>query len=200
MKEPFAAPQDAGGGGGGEAPSTARGRPLLVVRAGDLRCGIPVESLREVVLLGRVSRVPEAKAPFCGLMSLRGEVVTVLDLAALQATVSSTAARRGGETTGVTTGSFRPQRLESVVVLRGGRDPLGLQVDGVEEIRELPLAAPAEGPAAPGAWSAGGLWSGVVVDGKGEIGVLSAEAVLDAAEALAGESVEPVALEGPHRG
>jgi len=167
------------------------------VRAGDYRCGIPVDRLREVVKRGKVTRIPEAKAPFRGLLCLRGEVVTVLDLAALVATAGRGASAQ--ETTGTTTGGIRPQRVESVVILRGGRDALGLEVDGVEEIRELP---PCEGgPAAPGSPRArGGIWAGAVQDGATEVGVLDPDRLFASAEALAGAVQEPVVEEVPNRG
>jgi chemotaxis signal transduction protein len=164
------------------------------VRAGEVRCGVPVARVREVVRLVRLCRVPEARSPFRGLLSLRGEVVTVMDLASLDAVANS-----GGrpltaqETTGASTGSIKPHRVESVVVLRGGKDPLGLEVDGVEEIREFPAVDPSEGPGAPGSpRNRGGLWSGAVRDGNREIGVLDAERVIATAEALASERAEPL--------
>lgn len=193
-----ASPQEARGGRDGETPpGGAGGAPLLVVRAGDYRCGFPVGTVREVVKRGKVTRIPEAKPPFRGLLSLRGEVVTVLDLAVLAARAGGGGAKQ--ETTGSTTGGIRPQRVEAVVILRGGKDPLGLEVDGVEEIRDLPPAP--EGPAAPGSPRAReGIWAGAAQDGPTEVGVLDAERVFAAADALAAASAEPAVEEVPNRG
>jgi chemotaxis signal transduction protein len=177
------------------------GYPLLVVRAGDFRAGIPVKWVRETVRLRRLARVPDARPPCRGLLSLRGEIVTVLELAGIPELI-----RRGGrpaltDTTGVTTGAIRPTRIESVVVLRGGKDPLGLEVDGIEDIRDF-AARPGEQQIAGIAESTpstapapGRMWAGVVRDERGEIGVLDPEAVFEVAATLAEAASEPEALE-----
>jgi len=201
--------QEGRGGPDGEIPPAGPGYPLLVVRAGEFRAGIPVGRVREVVRLRRLARFPGGRSPFRGLLSLRGEIVTVVDLPALQAAALASAAGPGPsrhETTGVTTGTIRPTRIDSVVVLRGGRDALGLEVDGVEDIRNYAPGA-AEAPAAPepapgapestasAAPAPGRMWAGIVRDGRGEVGVLDADAVFEIVEALAKESEEPEALE-----
>ncbi len=191
---------------GGTAPGP--GYPLLLVRAANYRAGIPVANVREVLISRRVARVPDAEYPLLGVLSLRGDMVTVFDLAGLQAAVD----RDGGapsasDTTGLTTGAIRPNRLEAVVVLRGGKDSLGLVVDGVDDIRDFrPLSeeggapAPAGGappagagtPSSPGAASSvapapGRLWAGIVSDERGEIGILDANAAMEAALAVSRE-------------
>ena len=146
--------------------------------------------------LRRAARIPDGKPPFRGLVSLRGEIVTVLDLVGLLALSQGPKGGTKQDTTGVTTGSIRPSRMDSVVVLRGGRDPLGLEVDGVEDIRDLP-AAPAGGVSAPlpGGLPRGRLWAGVVSDEHGEIGVLDADGVFEMVEEIAKREEEPQALE-----
>ncbi len=166
--------------------------------------------VREVVRLRKPSRVPDEVPPFRGLLSLRGEIVTVLELAGLHILSLSHGAPTRLDTTGVTTGSIRPSRIDSVVVLRGGHDPLGLEVDGVEDIRdfatrpETPGPAPAPAPAAapPASESTGTtapapgrMWAGIVKDERGEIGVLDTEAVFEMVAALAKKGEEPQALE-----
>ena len=178
-----------------------------MVRSGDIRAGIPVGRVREVLRLHRLARVPDAKSPFLGLLSLRGEIVTVLDFGALRATAHLAATPGRHETTGVTTGAIRPTRIDSVVVLRGGGDPLGIEVDGVEDIRDFtprggtgpalePVpAAPASESKGPGAPPPGRMWAGIVRDERGEIGVLDADVVFELAESLAKSAGEPEALE-----
>jgi len=165
--------------------------------------------VREVLIRRRITRVPDAAFPVLGLLSLRGEVVTVFDLAGLQATVDQLAAEEEGmETTGVTTGAIRPSRVEAVVVLRGGRDSIGLVVDGVEDIRDFSASArEAEGEAAREAGPAGGggapappapvtgplslapdpgrLWAGSVEDERGALGVLDVDAAFECAMEVA---------------
>jgi chemotaxis signal transduction protein len=211
-------------GPGGPAGETAEpgepgpGYPLLVFRAGDFRGGIPVGRVREVVRLRRLARIPDARPPFRGLLSVRGDIVTVVDLVGLQ----EIAAGRGGpldeDTTGPTTGRIRPTRIDSVILLRGGKDPLGLEVDGVEDIRDFAPRrgdAPAE-PAAIDAEPVSGpvtestspavapehtrLWAGTVRDSRGELGVLDVAAVFSMAEAIAGPAENPPLLEVGDRG
>ena len=76
---PTAERQEGRGGQGGESPSGSGGYPLLVVRSSDVRAGIPVSRVREVVPLRRLARIPDGRPPFRGLLSMRGEIVTVLD-------------------------------------------------------------------------------------------------------------------------
>jgi chemotaxis signal transduction protein len=193
---PTAEQQEGRGGQGGDTPSGSGGYPLLVVRSSDVRAGIPVSRVREVVPLRRLARIPDGKPPFRGLLSMRGEIVTVLDLGELRrAAEAGTGPERFDTTAGVTTGSIRPNRMDSVVVLRGGRDPLGLEVDGVEDIRDFP-PMPATGPDAGG--GAGRLWAGMVRDDRGEVGVLDADGVFAIMERLAGEQQEPPSLEVAH--
>jgi chemotaxis signal transduction protein len=207
---PGAPLQEGRGGPDGENPPPGPGYPLLVVRAGDFRAGIPVGRVREVLRLRRLARFPGGRSPFRGLLSLRGEIVTVVELVALQAAAVAEAAGAGPathDTTGVTTGSIRPTRIDSVVVLRGGHDALGLEVDGVEDIRNfeagtadrptepIPEVAGAPERTAPGAPAPGRMWAGVVKDERGEIGVLDADAVFEMVEAMATQTEEPEALE-----
>jgi chemotaxis signal transduction protein len=170
-----------------------------------------VGRVREVLRLRRLARFPGGTAPFRGLLSLRGEIVTVVELTGVQAAAVAAASGAGParhETTGVTTGSIRPNRIDSVVVLRGGHDALGLEVDGVEDIRNFapgagvpPTPPPAPSPpaapesSAPGAPAPGRMWAGIVKDERGEIGVLDADAVFEIVGAMAAQAEEPEALE-----
>jgi chemotaxis signal transduction protein len=159
--------------------------------------------VREVVRLRKLARVPDGRAPFRGLISLRGEVVTVLGLEDLQKIAAAGASPKSQETTGsITTGSIRPGRIEAVVVLRGAQDPLGLDVDGVEDIRDFAsgTGAPVPPPGPPGGPSPGRLWAGIVRDEKGEIGVLDADAVYAFAEELSREVRDPEPVEVDDRG
>lgn len=210
------APIQGPGGPAGETlepGDSGPGYPLLVFRAGEFRGGIPVGRVREVVRLRRLARIPDGRPPFRGLLSVRGDIVTVIDLVGLQ----EIAAGRGGpiddDTTGPTTGRIRPTRIDSVILLRGGTDPLGLEVDGVEDIRDFaprPGDAPAtpggtesEPPSGPVSESSGPmgppeatrLWAGTVKDSRGDVGVLDVAAVFAMAEAIAGPTEAPQLLE-----
>jgi len=56
---------------------------LLVFRAGGESYALPMESVREVECVGRVTPVPGAPGFVRGLVNLRGEILPLLDLAAL---------------------------------------------------------------------------------------------------------------------
>lgn len=56
---------------------------LLVFRAGGESYALPMESVREVECVGRVTPVPGAPGFIRGLVNLRGEILPLLDLAAL---------------------------------------------------------------------------------------------------------------------
>jgi purine-binding chemotaxis protein CheW len=94
------------------------------------RFGIPVEQVREVVRALTIHAVPGAPLIQCGIVNVRGSIVTVLDLAAL----------RTGERA-VTPGS--------VVLLQHGVRPIGLAVDAVYDVRAADPDAEAFDSGAP---------------------------------------------------
>ncbi|MCE2900190.1 MAG: chemotaxis protein CheW [Gemmatimonas sp.] len=88
----------------------------LVVEVGRVRYGIPVEQVRGVVRPGGLRPVPGAPVQQAGIVNVRGAIVTVLDLAAMQ---SGTRAVAPG----------------SIVLLQNGARPIGLTVDAVHDVR-----------------------------------------------------------------
>jgi chemotaxis signal transduction protein len=135
-------------------------------------------------------------------VSLRGEIVTVVDLAALHVACSEGAGPEKHRPSGVTTATIRTSHMDAVVVLRGGRDPLGLEVDGVEDIRDFsPGAAGTQAPTGlPGAPAAGRISAGVVADERGQVGVLDADGVFAVVEVMAAPEEEPAAIGEVGRG
>jgi purine-binding chemotaxis protein CheW len=64
-------------------PSAGLARPTHVLfELGGERFACELAAVREVVPFGRVTRLPGAPSSVCGLMNLRGTVVTVVDLGA----------------------------------------------------------------------------------------------------------------------
>ena len=57
-----------------------RWEPWLTVRVGDESLGLPVAQVQEVLRVGAITRVPHAPFPVCGVTSLRGAVLAVVDL------------------------------------------------------------------------------------------------------------------------
>ena len=74
-------------------PGAATAEMLLVVAAGQT-FALPAAELLEVAPLGAVTRVPGQPAHLLGLVSLRGEMIAVIDLAARLAAVQPTDAPR----------------------------------------------------------------------------------------------------------
>lgn len=96
----------------------------VVFRLGDERCALPLSIVRAVVVPpDRYTRVPRAPAHVCGVMNLRGRVVTVLDLGGL-----------------LGRGRDEPAKNARILVVDRGRRDLGLRVtdvEGIEEVGEL---------------------------------------------------------------
>ncbi len=62
-----------------EAPEELR--RLILFQACDEWFGLPIEWVREIQPLGRVTRVPNTSPAILGIMNLRGRVLALLDLA-----------------------------------------------------------------------------------------------------------------------
>src|SRR3954464_7253420 len=85
-----------------------------------LRFGVDVQKVQEVVPYQEMTRVPLAPPTVCGLLNLRGQVVTGIDL------------RRRLEL------ADRPATLlPSNVVLRGEDSPVSFLVDDIGEVLEV---------------------------------------------------------------
>jgi purine-binding chemotaxis protein CheW len=94
----------------------------LVIQAatfyvGDLLLGIDIRHVREINHLRSYTRVPQAGTEILGVVNLRGEVVTVLDLRRLLDLAPGEVNRR-----------------RRIVVVNDGRECVGLLVDSVADI------------------------------------------------------------------
>lgn len=111
----------------GEIPT----EPLLLAAAGGRWFGIPLEAVREIVTARPFTPLPGAPAAICGVINLRGKVLTVVDLG---------------------TSLHLPRASASddhrVVVLEQGGRAVGLAVAEVAQILRMDpstLEPPAEG-------------------------------------------------------
>ena len=95
-------------------------RRILLFRVSGRLYGCEIEAVREIIPWRPATRLPGAPAWVCGLINLRGTIVTVLDLAI----------RLGGEA---------PARAEGSIVLveHAGRSA-GVAVDEVMDVQPLP--------------------------------------------------------------
>ncbi|HEX5438729.1 MAG TPA: chemotaxis protein CheW [Gemmatimonadaceae bacterium] len=129
--------------------------PLVLFRLGARVYGIELEQVCEIIPFRNATRLPGAPPYVCGLINLRGSIVTIIDLGS----------RLDGGAAARSTGSV-------ILVERGSR-VVGLAVDEALEVQELPADAL---EAAPADEAMGG-----VVRAVGRLGELVV-ILLDAAE------------------
>lgn len=100
-------------------------RELLAFELGGTPYALPVERVREIVRMRSITPVPRVPAAVRGVISLRGEIIQVLDLRL----------RLGLEPTEAT-------RRSRIIVLHGEDERVaGVMVDAVSEVLRLPEEA-----------------------------------------------------------
>lgn len=115
---------------GGRADEEAIGelRELLVIWLNEDPYALPIERVREIVRLRPITPVPHVPKAVLGVISLRGEIVQVLDLRGRLGLAASTTAP--------------DLRRHRIVVLNAEDGQLaGLLVDRVSEVLRTPAAA-----------------------------------------------------------
>ncbi|MGC8762449.1 MAG: chemotaxis protein CheW [Acidobacteriota bacterium] len=105
----------------GEAPS-GRGEKLLVFLLARERYAIPIHDIALIIEERPLTPVPNAPGFFVGILTLRGKIVNVIDVAARLGI--RRAARQEGR---------------KIVILDMGADHFGLLVDGIEPLAEVDL-------------------------------------------------------------
>ncbi len=98
-------------------------RRLVTFKAADLLMGLPIESIQEINRYSETTVVPHAPAWVCGVINLRGDVVTVIDLRKLL---------------GLANTSITPKSRNLVLEWQGQR--LALLVDEVSDVVDIDLA------------------------------------------------------------
>ena len=128
------------------------------VRAGGEHYALPVEDVREIARMGRITPVPGAQAQVLGVWNLRGDVIAAVDLAAALGLV-------GGA------GDEAPERGRILVAERGELRA-GLAVDEVVDVGALPeTIEPTEGS----------YLEGMVLVDRTPVGIVDVGALLAAA-------------------
>jgi purine-binding chemotaxis protein CheW len=128
-----------------EAPEELR--RLILFQACDEWFGLPIECVREIQPLDRLTRVPNVPAEVLGILNLRGRVLTLFDL---------------GGCLGIPPGT----RSNSHAVILDIADPelcVGLAVQRIAHVRPIPVSA-IEPPPREG--SVGGLEGVFEVEGR----------------------------------
>ncbi|HQF54986.1 MAG TPA: chemotaxis protein CheW [Fibrobacteria bacterium] len=94
---------------------------LTVFSVGDLLCALPNSSVREISGLRSITKVHHAAPQVRGVVNLRGQIMTVLDL---------------GIRFGI--GPVPEDRKARILVVRSGEEDIGLLVDGVDDVMNAP--------------------------------------------------------------
>lgn len=119
------------------------------VRVASEAYAMPVEHVVEIARLGAITAVAGAPPELLGVLSIRGQILPVVDLARLL-------------------GLERPGRPRHLVVAESGGVPAGLAIDEVTEVGELPE---------PTAATESELLTGAVLTDGNLIGVIDVPAV-----------------------
>jgi purine-binding chemotaxis protein CheW len=152
-----------------EAPEELR--RLIVFRACDDLFSLPIEWVREVQPLERVTRVPNAPAGILGILNLRGRVLTLFDLAGCL---------------GIPRGT-QPSTHAAVLDFADPELSVGIAVQRIAQVREVPASAVQ--PAAR-EMGAGGLEGVFELDGQ-VVGLLDLSRVFARVLPEWGVKVEP---------
>ncbi|HEY8831924.1 MAG TPA: chemotaxis protein CheW [Gemmatimonadaceae bacterium] len=133
-------------------------RRLLAFEVGGSVFACDMESFREIVPTQRTTRLPGAPDTVCGLINLRGTIVTVID-------------------GGVVLGKPPCARTSGLIVLADYFERLvGIAVDDVRDIHDVPIDQFA-GASAPEGIEEGIVTGAVEIDGK-RVMVLDVEALV----------------------
>ncbi len=152
-----------------EAPEELR--RLIVFRACDEWFSLPIEWVREIQPLERVTRVPNAPAEILGVLNLRGRILTLFDLAGCL---------------GVPPGT-RPSTHAVVLDFADPELSVGLAVQRIAQVREVPVSVVQPAVREMGA---GGLEGVFEMDGQ-VVGLLDLSRVFARVLSEWGVRVEP---------
>jgi purine-binding chemotaxis protein CheW len=103
----------------------------------DALCGTDILQIREVLERPEYSRVPQAPAIVEGLMNLRGQIVTVIDVARSLGVASTSPERARTCIILKTDGEMEGLRREGPPLERVGAETVGLLVDSMGEVLEI---------------------------------------------------------------
>ena len=144
------------GGDAAEAPQVVC--ELLVFRLGDSPYAIPVGRVREIVRMRAMTPMPRVPREVRGVITLRGEVVQVVDLRMRLALDVREIGRR-----------------TRIIVLHGDDDRVtGILVDAVQEVMRVP-----EEDVRPATGGEGDAVSGLFLSGNEFVSILDLDRVLD---------------------
>lgn len=141
-------------------PDAAAHRYLLFA-VGERLYGWEIDAVREIVPFRRCTRLPGAPAYVCGLINLRGTVVTVLDL-------------------GLRLGAAPVDRADgSVILVEQGARVVGFGVDAMRDVQRIvPEEVETPHGSAGGAGPAGGAVRGIARVGADVVVLLDVQSLI----------------------
>lgn len=104
------------------------GEQWVIIRVGNFLWGLNTKEIREIVRIAHITPIPNTPGFIEGLTNLRGQIVTVINLAQRLATL-----HKGF------LGSYQNQeiRAERIIVIQQNSELIGLHVDAVEQVLTL---------------------------------------------------------------
>ncbi|HPY23820.1 MAG TPA: chemotaxis protein CheW [Mycobacterium sp.] len=93
---------------------------VCTFRVGQFYCGIPISAVQEVIQSANFTRVPLASGAVSGLVAVRGDVLTVIDMRKV-----------------LRLDTAPPESERVNVVVRSADEAISLWADAVEEVIEL---------------------------------------------------------------
>lgn len=151
-----------------------RSMQLVSFKLGGETFGIAVTEIREIILVGEITRVPDTPSYIEGLINLRGSVIPVIDLRerfSLAKTTSTPESR--------------------IIVLRVGDRTIGIVVDSVNEV--LRVTQEEISPASPTVATTGNEYMAGLVRLKEDLLIL-----LDVDQLFSGEEARMIANRAVH--
>ena len=106
---------------------------LVIFGVGDLLCALPVSAVNEIVPATAAARIPGAPDGVEGLVNVRGRLLTVIDARRVLGRESPT-----------------PAAEPSILLLQVNGRPLGLLVDVVHDLTQVPVESLEERGSLPG--------------------------------------------------
>ncbi|MGA1822031.1 MAG: chemotaxis protein CheW [Thermoplasmatota archaeon] len=103
---------------GGKQEFTGDETKLVQFKLGDESFGVKVEQIREIVKIGNITSVPKMPSFIEGVMNLRGQITTIIDL------------RRRFDIIGDGGGTY----MSRIIVAEIGESQVGIIVDSVKDV------------------------------------------------------------------
>lgn len=124
--------------------SAATVRQVLRLAAGEQALLVPIDSVREILEVGRLTQVPHAPPMLRGVMNLRGSVVPVIDLAARCGLPPCPIGRRSAIVVVEVAGDEVQQQFMAGLLVDAVYEVLDATLDRLEAVPTLGMVLPSQ--------------------------------------------------------